>query len=125
MLIRQATLTDIPQIMQLIAEVLPAMIASGNLQWDGNYPNAVVFTKDINKGQLWVAEVEGHIAGISAITTDQEIEYAQVGWDLTEIAIVTHRLAVNPQISRPWHSKGAITTSRTTGPEPKHKNIAY
>ena len=97
MLIRQATLADIPQIMQLIAEVLPAMIASGNLQWDGDYPNAVVFTNDVNKGQLWVAEVEGHIAGISAITTDQEIEYAQVGWDLTEIAIVTHRLAVNPQ----------------------------
>ncbi|WPU96514.1 GNAT family N-acetyltransferase [Mucilaginibacter sabulilitoris] len=97
MLIKQATLTDVPQIMLLIAEVVPAMIASGNLQWDSNYPNAVVFTDDINKGQLWVAEVEGHIAGISAITTDQEIEYAQVGWDLTEIAIVTHRLAVSPQ----------------------------
>lgn len=97
MLIRQAILTDVPQIMLLIAEVVPAMIASGNLQWDNNYPNAAVFADDINKGQLWVAEVEGHIAGISAITTDQETEYAQVGWDLTEIAIVTHRLAVSPQ----------------------------
>jgi ribosomal protein S18 acetylase RimI-like enzyme len=96
MLIRPATLTDIPQIMQLVAEVVPAMIASGNLQWDSNYPNASVFTNDINHDQLWVAEVNGQIAGITAITTDQEAEYTQVGWDINETAIVTHRLAVSP-----------------------------
>jgi ribosomal protein S18 acetylase RimI-like enzyme len=96
MLIRPATLTDIPQIVQLIAEVVPAMTASGNLQWDSNYPNASVFTNDINHDQLWVAEVNGQIAGITAITTDQEAEYAQIGWDINETAIVTHRLAVSP-----------------------------
>jgi ribosomal protein S18 acetylase RimI-like enzyme len=97
MLILPAILTDIPQIMQLIAEVVPAMIASGNLQWDSNYPNAAVFINDINHDQLWVAEIGGQIAGIAAITTDQEPEYAQVGWDITETAIVIHRLAVSPQ----------------------------
>jgi ribosomal protein S18 acetylase RimI-like enzyme len=97
MLIRTATLADIPQIMQLIAEVVPAMIASGNLQWDSNYPNAIVFTNDINLNQLWVAEVDMQVAGIAAITTDQEAEYAQTGWDITETAIVTHRLAVSPK----------------------------
>ncbi len=94
MTIRLATLTDIPQIMQMIAEVVPAMNASGNFQWDGKYPNAQVFKNDIALNQLWVAEVEGVIAGIAAITTDQEPEYANVGWDINETAIVTHRLAV-------------------------------
>ena len=97
MLIRLATLHDITQIMELIAEVVPVMIASGNLQWDNNYPNTAVFTNDINKNQLWVAEAEGQIAGIIAITTDQEPEYTKVGWDINESAIVTHRLAVSPQ----------------------------
>lgn len=97
MLIRLATIKDIPQIMKLIAEVVPMMIASGNLQWDNNYPNITVFTDDINKNQLWVAEVEGQIAGVTAITTDQEPEYAKAGWDITEAAIVTHRLAVSLQ----------------------------
>ena len=95
MIIRLAILGDIPGIMQLIAEVVPAMNAAGNFQWDSTYPNATVFEKDIELRQLWVADADGDIAGVSAITTDQEAEYAQVGWDLNETAIVTHRLAVS------------------------------
>ncbi|HEY2581853.1 MAG TPA: GNAT family N-acetyltransferase [Mucilaginibacter sp.] len=97
MLIRLAKLNDIPKIIQLIAEVVPAMNASGNFQWDSTYPNKQVFENDIALKQLWVAEADGVIAGIAAITTDQEPEYAGVGWDITEQAIVTHRLAVSPQ----------------------------
>jgi len=95
MIIRLATLKDMPGIIKLIAEVVPAMNAAGNFQWDGMYPNAVVFEKDIAHKQLWVADPGGDIAGIAAITTDQEPEYADVGWDLDETAIVTHRLAVS------------------------------
>jgi len=96
MLIRLATLNDISQILMLIAEVVPAMNAAGNFQWDSTYPNATVFEQDISLNQLWVAEIDGQVAGIAAITTDQEPEYAQVGWDISETAIVTHRLAVSP-----------------------------
>jgi len=95
MIIRLATITDIPAIIRLIAEVVPIMNASGNFQWDSAYPNAQVFENDIAQHQLWVAEIEGDIAGISAITTDQEPEYVHVGWDISEMAIVTHRLAVS------------------------------
>jgi GNAT superfamily N-acetyltransferase len=94
MLIRLAKQTDIPQIMQLIAGVVPAMNAQGNFQWDSTYPNAAIFEKDISMNQLWVADVDGAVAGIAAITTDQEPEYVNVGWDINETAIVTHRLAV-------------------------------
>lgn len=93
--IRLATLADIPQIMLLIAEVVPAMNALGNFQWDSTYPNAKVFENDIALNQLWVADADGDIAGVSAITTDQEPEYAEVGWNINETAIVTHRLAVS------------------------------
>jgi GNAT superfamily N-acetyltransferase len=95
MQIRRATLADVPPIMLLIAEIVPAMNALGNFQWDSTYPNAQVFEKDIALNQLWVADADGDIAGIAAITTDQEPEYADVGWDITETAIVTHRLAVS------------------------------
>ena len=95
MIIRRAHIDDIPQIMELLKMVVPAMNALGNYQWDSQYPNEEVFHQDISRNQLWVAEIDSAIAGISAITTDQEPEYAAVGWDITEEAIVTHRLAVN------------------------------
>ncbi|WP_158989290.1 GNAT family N-acetyltransferase [Mucilaginibacter sp. L196] len=95
MTIRLATLGDIPAITQLVAAVVPVMQASGNFQWDNTYPNSKVFENDIALNQLWVADVDGEIGGITAITTDQDAEYTAVGWDVTETAIVTHRLAVS------------------------------
>ena len=96
MLIRLATPNDIPELLSLLKRVVPIMHASGNFQWDDTYPNEAVFSDDIARAQLWVAEIEGKLAGVSAITTDQEPTYAEVGWDITEPAIVTHRLAVDP-----------------------------
>ncbi|MGV3557207.1 GNAT family N-acetyltransferase [Larkinella arboricola] len=97
-MIRLAILDDIPAILQLIRRVVPLMRVTGNLQWDDQYPNAAVFEKDIAQNQLWVAEFDHQLVGLAAITTDQEPEYAEVGWDLTETAVVVHRLAVDPAV---------------------------
>lgn len=94
--IRLATLADIPAIMQIIRDVVPAMMAAGNFQWDDQYPNPEVFANDIELNQLWVADINGSVAGVAAITTDQDEEYKEAGWDITIPAIVTHRLAVSP-----------------------------
>ncbi|WP_421828735.1 GNAT family N-acetyltransferase [Larkinella sp.] len=98
MTVRPATFNDIPALLQLIRRVVPLMQATGNFQWDDQYPNAAVFEKDIAQNQLWVAELDEKPVGVAAITTDQEPEYAQVGWDLSETAIVVHRLAVDPAV---------------------------
>jgi ribosomal protein S18 acetylase RimI-like enzyme len=39
---------------------------------------------------------DGAIAAVAAITFEQEPDYAQVGWDIHEPAVVVHRLAVDP-----------------------------
>jgi ribosomal protein S18 acetylase RimI-like enzyme len=96
MKVRLAKIEDVPEIMELVGHVVPLMLATGNLQWDHTYPNPAVFERDIALNQLWVLEEEGLIAGIAAITTDQEPEYTNVGWDLAEPSIVVHRLAVDP-----------------------------
>jgi len=96
MIIRLAVTEDIPKIMHLVAKVVPLMRNAGNLQWGDDYPNPEVFAKDIALNQLWVSDIDGSIAGVTAITTDQDPEYADAGWDITEKAIVTHRLAVDP-----------------------------
>lgn len=96
MVIRLGTLEDVAGVMGLVRRVVPLMRAMGNLQWDDAYPNDGVFARDVALGQMWVAEREGVIAGVAAITMDQEAEYAQVGWDMTQPAVVVHRLAVAP-----------------------------
>jgi ribosomal protein S18 acetylase RimI-like enzyme len=96
MQIRLATKDDLPSLMALVKRVVPLMRATGNLQWDETYPNEAVFQRDIDLNQLWVAEVNGNIAGVAAVTMDQEPDYTQVGWNIEEPAIVVHRLAVDP-----------------------------
>jgi len=115
MYLRPATLYDVPALLQLVRKVVPQMRAEGNLQWDDHYPDANAFIHDIEEGQLWVAEIDetdssvddaadadsdaplaAAIAGVAAITIDQYPEYADVGLDISEHAIVVHRLAVDP-----------------------------
>jgi ribosomal protein S18 acetylase RimI-like enzyme len=93
---RRATLADRPAILALVRRVVPLMNASGNFQWSADYPNEAVFTADIEQNHLWVAELDGAVAGVAALTQDQDAEYAQADWDVTEPALVTHRLAVDP-----------------------------
>jgi ribosomal protein S18 acetylase RimI-like enzyme len=106
MLVRLCTPQDIEDIMALVRRVVPLMRADGNLQWDDEYPNVAVFEKDIRLRQLWGAEIDGELAGFAAITTDQEPEYAEVGWNVDEPAIVVHRLAVDPA----FRGKGAAAS---------------
>lgn len=96
MTIRPATHADLPALLTLIKCIVPLMQEAGNFQWDDQYPNEAVFRQDISQNQLWVADINGQIAGLAALTEDQEPEYAQVGFDLSQRAIVTHRLAVDP-----------------------------
>jgi GNAT superfamily N-acetyltransferase len=96
-LVRLAHAEDVDAVMNLVRRIVPQMRAAGNLQWDDIYPNAAVFQRDVELEQLWVAEVDGQMAGMAALTTDQSPEYADVGWDITEMAVVVHRLAVDPE----------------------------
>ena len=95
MKIRLATPNDLPALAALLQSVVPEMLAAGNLQWDEHYPNERVFKEDIERSQLWVAEIDGGLAGVAAITADPEPEYAQAGLDIDKPAIIVHRLAVD------------------------------
>jgi ribosomal protein S18 acetylase RimI-like enzyme len=96
MLIRLATQDDLLALMALVQRVVPLMLATGNRQWDEGYPNDSAFERDIALTQLWVAETNDDIAGVAALTMDQEPEYAQADWDMSAKALVVHRLAVDP-----------------------------
>ncbi len=122
MTIRQATLADLPALMTLIRHVVPLMREAGNFQWDDHYPNESVFNLDIDKNQLWVADIDGQLAGLAALTEDQEPEYAQVGFDISQRAIVTHRLAVDPAFRGQGVAAALLTQAEHLAVE---RGIAY
>ena len=78
MQLRPATLEDIPAVLALIRRVVPAMRASGNLQWDDLYPNAKVFANDVAQQQL---VADGHW-----VTIDRQELVAAGHWDTVAVA---------------------------------------
>jgi len=97
MQIRLAVQEDVAAVIELLRRVVPAMRATGNLQWDERYPCAAVFEHDVEQRQLWVAEIDGAFAGMIAVTTGPEPDYGHAGWDVEEAGVMVHRLAVDPQ----------------------------
>ncbi|MFD2785756.1 GNAT family N-acetyltransferase [Hymenobacter rubripertinctus] len=97
MLLRLATAADIPTLLGILRQVVPLMQEGGNQQWSADYPNAAVLEQDVAAGHLWLAELDGEVAGFAALTHNhQDAEYAQADWEAAEPALVTHRLAVAP-----------------------------
>jgi ribosomal protein S18 acetylase RimI-like enzyme len=96
MRIRLAMQEDVAAVIELLRRIVPSMRATGNLQWDENYPTAAVFEHDVEQRQLWVAEIDGALAGMIAVTTDPEPEYGHAGWNVEEAGVMVHRLAVDP-----------------------------
>lgn len=97
MRIRLAVREDVAAVIELLRRIVPTMRAAGNLQWDEDYPTAAVFENDVEQRQLWVAEIDGALAGMIAVTTGQEPEYGHTGWDVEEAGVMVHRLAVDPK----------------------------
>lgn len=93
-LIRKATLEDLPCIMKIVRNIIVEMHSYNNMQWDQSYPQESHFVSDINKGELYVAERNGILAGFICINHDQPGEYEGVPWSHKCPALVIHRMAV-------------------------------
>jgi len=93
-MIRNARLSDIMGIMEIVKETIEEMHCNNNYQWDENYPLIEDFTKDIEAGTLSVFEVEGIVTGFICINKEEPLEYKSINWALNEDAFIIHRMAV-------------------------------
>jgi GNAT superfamily N-acetyltransferase len=91
---RNAEMSDVMGIMEVVKETIQEMSLNNNYQWDENYPLATDFEKDIKEGTLYVFEKAGVIAGFVCINKEEPIEYNDLKWGLKEEAFIIHRLAV-------------------------------
>ncbi len=97
MIIRKATLQDIPLLLRLADEARDTMRKSGNHhQWTKGYPSAEIFRKDIANGCCHIVETDGEVVGTFAFIPSPEPTYAHIigAWtDDTKPYYVIHRIA--------------------------------
>ena len=93
-MIRNAEMSDMMGIMEVVKETIQEMSLNNNYQWDENYPLIEDFTKDIEARTLYVLEEEGIIIGFICINRSEPLEYKDLKWGLEEEAFIIHRMAV-------------------------------
>lgn len=96
MIIRNAVLEDMEQIMEVYRLAKEYMVASGNPnQWINGYPAREVIEKDINRQQFYVCEENGQIHGAFMFFVGEEPTYQIIengSWKNEEIYGTIHRL---------------------------------
>jgi len=97
MKITQATMQDLPAVMDLISACVRHMESQGIFQWDDIYPNSGTLQKDIESHFLYVDGDDGRVCGIMALNEYQDPEYSAIEWAYEgDKILVVHRLAVDP-----------------------------
>ena len=99
--VREATPTDVAEIMKVMDAAKKIMRQSGNMhQWDNGYPSEAVILSDMEKDGGFVVEDDGKLVGYFAFLPSPEPTYAGIyegEWlDDTQPYHVVHRIASYP-----------------------------
>lgn len=98
-MIRKATYSDIPVLMEIFRNARGIMRASGNMnQWNDTYPSEETVKKDIDEGACMVLCDDGRIIATMAFIPGPDPTYAEIHdgeWLDDKPYHVIHRIAVN------------------------------
>ena len=78
-IIREAMITDMPVIMQVMESAKKIMRVSGNMhQWGVGYPSEAIIAADMEKGGAFVIEDDGRLVGYFAFLPSPEPTYSKI-----------------------------------------------
>ncbi|MCU5745524.1 GNAT family N-acetyltransferase [Staphylococcus sp. SQ8-PEA] len=93
-MIRNATKSDIPAVLNLVDEAKELMKKFDNDQWDDEYPIEEHFEEDVETDTLYVLDIDSKIYGFIVIDQQQSDWYDKIDWPIDrEGGYVIHRLA--------------------------------
>ena len=97
-MIKKATFSDLPYILNIIKKCTNHMIDNKIFQWNENYPSKEIFYDDIKNNNLYIIHNNKRIIGCVMKSVNQNSVYKKVKW-ITENKknIYVHRLAVDPK----------------------------
>ena len=97
-MIRKATYSDIPRLMEIFECARGIMRSSGNMnQWNQGYPSEDIVRQDIDNGNCYVMEMEEKIMSTMAFIPGPDPTYSKIyegEWPEDKPYHVIHRIAV-------------------------------
>ncbi|HLV13587.1 MAG TPA: GNAT family N-acetyltransferase [Xanthomarina sp.] len=117
-MIRLATYKEIDSILAVTIACAVSMKNAGVFQWNEDYPNKEVFSKDVLRSELYVLEVQSEVVGCIVISTFMDEEYIPIKW-LTPNSnnIYIHRLAVHPRMQGKGYARKLMDFAETHAKE--------
>ena len=95
MIIQQARLNELEEIMRMYNSCVSGMIKNNIDQWDETYPNSNVIYEDIKLGSYYICKIDDKIVGGINIDQLQDPTYLDINWkDNSDSFLVVHRLGV-------------------------------
>lgn len=93
---RRATISEIPQIWDILQKAIHRRKKDGSEQWQDGYPNPEVIQNDIIKEAGFVLTNENTIIGYVAVIINDEPAYTAIQgkWLTNEDFVVFHRVAI-------------------------------
>jgi ribosomal protein S18 acetylase RimI-like enzyme len=82
--------------MELIKRSIQCMNEQGIFQWNDDYPNIEVVSRDIRGQELYVLKVDEVIAGIVTLNGEISIDFRSRIPESTGKEFILHRLAIHP-----------------------------
>jgi len=92
-LIRKAILNDVKNIFDVYLNAVTKLKKEGIEQWDEIYPDINTVKNDVQKGEMYVMVINGHIAAAGVIN-DYTEDYENGNWKYDDYRVI-HRLCVN------------------------------
>ncbi len=116
--IRKADENDIAAILKIIASAKEYLKDCGVDQWQDDYPQRILFERDIAADQLYVAEKNGSTAGVCAVVFGAEPSYEKIyegTWQSDLPYVTLHRFAVGKDFRRMGIGEALFAFGEKTG----------
>ncbi|TMU55156.1 GNAT family N-acetyltransferase [Flagellimonas algicola] len=105
-MIRLAKISDIDGILEITRSCAAKMQGDGIYQWNEHYPSKQAFLKDLERGELYIKEVDGKLVGAIVVSTFMDEEYVPVQWLTPNCnSSYIHRICVDPKLQGKGHAQ--------------------
>jgi GNAT superfamily N-acetyltransferase len=108
---RKATLSDLPQVWDILQQAILRRKKEGSQQWQDGYPNPQVIQQDIEAGAGYVLAEGDTLIGYCAIFFNDEPDYKHIQgkWLTQGDYLVVHRVAISAQYAGKGLAKTIFT----------------